>query len=90
MEPQERSDKFEHRANARAMPCWTAGRLLLPHQAVGPGASQMIIKRPLPSPTLKIGHAGCSCGLLGVYMYPGEHFFTRLPFATFTQASSNA
>ena len=49
-------------------------RPILPRQAEGLGAPQMIIRRPLPSPDWhnKSLHTGCSCG--SVPPPCGEHF----------------
>ena len=49
-------------------------QLLLPHQAVGLGAPQTTIRRPLPLRKI-LGHAGCSCGHLGATPSPSTSTF---------------
>ena len=58
-------------------------RHLLSHQAVGLGAPQTIIRRPLPSPDRhdNLVHAGYSCGCLGASSWPT--FFYRLHVCNF-------
>ena len=65
---------------------------LLPHQAIGPGAPQMINRRPLPPPDRhnRSVHAVCSCGhSLGNTPWRtfNHRVFAVFTFSTFIQPS---